>query len=125
MFRNLRTTLNEQVAIKRDTNFSLARLHEAYMAASLDIHGTSDSPVNMLHFQEYRSSGRRLLMALIGRGRLGPDKKPTVSSRTRNQLKNAEKADKYGIIPQRQQPKYDVTGELVWYVECSLSFDTF
>jgi hypothetical protein len=53
-----------------------------------------------------------------GDGRLGEDRKPgVVASRTRQQLRNQDKLDSDGTIPRRVSAKYDLNGDLAWYIE--------
>jgi hypothetical protein len=52
-----------------------------------------------------------------GEGRLGEDKKPgQVSSRTRQQVRTLDKLSADGTIPERESPKYDLSGDLAWSI---------
>jgi hypothetical protein len=82
--------LQGQSKVERGKNLSLDRLNKARLAADLHVHGE---------------------------GRLGGDKKPgVIASRTRQQIKNAEKLDADGVIPKTEKPKYAADGELTWWI---------
>lgn len=52
-----------------------------------------------------------------GEGRLGEDRKPTmVASRTRQQRRLLGNIDANGLLPTRDQQKYDMNGDFVWNI---------
>jgi len=88
---------------------NLPLLRRTELLASLDV----GFPV----FQTYSVTNLNPFQKVYGEGRLNNDKKPgLISSRTRAATRNFEQIDHNGVIPKRATPRYDLNGDLTWYV---------
>jgi hypothetical protein len=86
----LEALFEEHMRKPRSMTYNLDKFRQAQIEANLDVHGE---------------------------GRLCKDKKPgVISSRTRQQLRNAENLTADGTLPERKSPKYDLNGDLAWCI---------
>jgi hypothetical protein len=86
----LEASLRPEMENARTSHYSIKLLEDAQQFANVDIDGE---------------------------GRLGEHRKQgVVATRTRQQMLNLDKVDSDGTIPQRVDPKYDLNGDVAWWI---------